>query len=326
MLQINAGSVKYRGQYECTVVRASGKVDHYGRFDNLLLNTFFTSNKIDLDTTGLSLAIGTGTTPPVVTDTALEAEINVGTVPPVAISGGSGPGDGGIGCKINRKISATYDVGAVVGNVTEFGLKHDSGLVSRSLIKDANGDVIVGGISVGSLDQLTLSYWMTATVAPVDATFSAVDLEGVPTDIRMRNFALNGGSGVLSGIGWDQVYLLHSAAGSKQYVGTSGNLTPPSSQQDKLPVIVPTDDFNAPLSQVSINTVNIDNDSYKVVYSANYLTAQMNVNAIKYLGMTGNTSTARWDFCSVLLDFAPAFDKTADKTLAYTFSYTITRG
>lgn len=107
--------------------------------------------------TSTVLQVGTGNTPPAVTDTALASFL-------AQIAGKSSSGVVVSGTDVNGAYSGvrcTYEFaqGTVIGNLTEVGLKiasADTSLTSRSLIKDGSGNPTT--LTVTAIDQLTVLY------------------------------------------------------------------------------------------------------------------------------------------------------------------------
>lgn len=146
------------------------KVDKYGQdvsrrvladwFPNLLLDY-----ALDIEMKGEThiyyAGVGTGSTTPTASDTTLEAPLgpivkNNGTNWSYPPGNGFGPDSSPYYMKGNR--SFAWALGAVVGNISEIGVYKwsSSGLGSRSLIKDSNGNPTT--VTLTSLEYLVASY------------------------------------------------------------------------------------------------------------------------------------------------------------------------
>lgn len=147
--------LKIHGQYKIEVLTENGELKQGAglnvSFDNLLTDTFYAEITNPNSNAGIAtIRVGTGSIPPVATDTALQTEIASATIylsdtyTPALLQG-------------KASGTATFSVGAVVGNISEVGaFDYYGSLYSRALIKDANGDPTT--ITLTASDQLKVTY------------------------------------------------------------------------------------------------------------------------------------------------------------------------
>ena len=147
--------IKVKGQYTIEVIQEDGSLKQGAGlntpFDNLLTNTFYASiTENTYNANANNIRVGTGSTPPVDSNTALQAQIasadiSVSTTYIPALLQGKQSG------------TATFATGGVIGNISEVGLfDYDGRMYSRALIKDANGDPTT--ITLTATDQLRVTY------------------------------------------------------------------------------------------------------------------------------------------------------------------------
>lgn len=162
-------------------------------FDNLITNQGL--NSIALRATGSHVnfcAVGTGTTPPASTDTALGAIVqHTSAVIGASDYNGAAP-------LWVKSITRTYQfaVGAVVGNITEVSTGYMDGdtsnanfrCFSRALILDTNGDPVA--ITVLPDEQLVVT-WTLYTHLNVGNTVQSFDVSGVTYTATTRLARVN---------------------------------------------------------------------------------------------------------------------------------------
>lgn len=177
-------TAKASGHFGIKVLRADGSVKQELQFDNLLLDSFFsmiqnkTLNTRFYDKNKYCL-VGTGTSTPTAAQTGLDALLSTSpinsSVPtivgPYAYNGNQAS---------HYEYVFTWALGAVVGNLTEIGIRVDpqtgNTTFCRALITDGNGDPTT--VTVTAEDQLVVTYQLI--LSNLDATASGtVDLEGV---------------------------------------------------------------------------------------------------------------------------------------------------
>lgn len=186
-------SNRLAGEYRLVVNEGTWMERDFGWFPNLILNQGLDS--IGGANTHGSLShcrIGTGTSAPAATQSALEAQ--------VASAGNNGAsyvneGSPNYGAFLTRQYA--FAQGAVVGNMAEIGVGGNSTgatLFSRARIVDGSGNPTV--ITLTSIDQLTVYYRLRWLPPLVDATGN-LTLSGVdyPYTLRAANVNAWGGGG-----------------------------------------------------------------------------------------------------------------------------------
>lgn len=161
--------------------KRDGTVTGQGEFTNLILN-----NGLDLmGTEGMSTYlgrahVGTGTTAPAVTDTALVAPVaNVNRSSISALSSGGTP-------DWYHEYSAVFNFGEGVaeGNLTEFGISTTTNsFFARALFKDEFGDPTT--VTVLSDEFLSITYKLRLYINTTDVT-GVVTLEGNDYNYTIR--------------------------------------------------------------------------------------------------------------------------------------------
>lgn len=176
---------KLVGEYRLVVNRADGTVKDSGWFSNLILNQ-------GLDFLGSSSLgplryahVGTGTSTPVVTQTALDSFL-ASAQALNSSAANSVVNEGASLYRCTLTYSYAFAQGAVVGNVTEIGVGTTStsgNLFSRARIVDNLGNPT--SISVVALDQLTVYYRVRLAPPLTDAT-GTVTISGTSYGYTMR--------------------------------------------------------------------------------------------------------------------------------------------
>ena len=147
--------IKVKGQYTIEVIQEDGSLKQGSGlnvpFDNLLTDMFYASiTENTYNANANSISVGTGSTPPVGSNTALQAQIasaglSVSNVYTPALLQGKQTG------------TATFATGGVIGNISEVGMFDYNGrMYSRALIKDANGGPTT--ITLTATDKLRVTY------------------------------------------------------------------------------------------------------------------------------------------------------------------------
>lgn len=176
-----------KGEYEVCVIRGSGIKEEYA-FSNMILDVFvdrWANSSGNLITSELSCYVGSGTTPPVASNTQLEAFI------------AKSPSDANISENyLNYKSGSdywteyfatfTYSLGQVVGNVSEVGIqmnnatKVHTNIDSRSLIKDASNNPIT--LVLTANDQLIVRYKLKFKI-PTTQSSTVITIAGTSTTV-----------------------------------------------------------------------------------------------------------------------------------------------
>lgn len=137
--------------------------------------------------------VGTGNTPPAVTDTALQNPLaSTSTNSPtgtIQTYGGTSPNEY-VQCVFGKR----FPQGAVVGNIAELGFGWSGGLYSRALILDGGGSPTT--IAVTSADTLDIEYVARLYPTPSDVS-GTITISGVDYDYTLRPV------GVTSTSGWN---------------------------------------------------------------------------------------------------------------------------
>lgn len=180
---LTAPSVGFEGFYLLEVIQEDGSLKQEPGlntpFKNLLLNNFFTiisPSSGGLSPTPYYCRVGTGSTPPAITNTSLVSQI-------ARSPGGSDPvytfaASPETGYWRQAQISFTFPVGGVIGNISEIGVSNnDDSLLSRSLIKDGSGNPTT--ITLTATDQLKVKYSIRRTQPTIISGTLALTRDGV---------------------------------------------------------------------------------------------------------------------------------------------------
>lgn len=177
-----------KGRFDIDLIHArTGLIVKSWGFENLITNDGLDLLATRSVATGISSAsninqavVGTGTTPPDPTDTALEAQVGATTT-----SGGTGTSNGSVGEGFFGSTQIwLFDTSEGNGNLTEVGIRsaHADKLFCRQLILDEEGDPTV--ITKTSDFQLRVYYTLRVYYAP-ETTYSAT-VNGSPMNITRR--------------------------------------------------------------------------------------------------------------------------------------------
>ena len=179
MINIEYGA-KVSGSFEIKVVRNGAVIKKLDRNNNLILSNQMASIWV----LGTYLHVGSGSTPPTFSDTSL-----VNWVAAMQGTGWSEVSSSLVGDNYEReyKIEHQFNVGAVIGNISELGLSlsisQATNLDTRALLKDAIGDPTT--ISVGASDQLVVTYFIKKQINMLPTITSSL-LNGVTIDYTIR--------------------------------------------------------------------------------------------------------------------------------------------
>ena len=190
MINIEYGA-KVSGSFEIKVVRNGAVIKKLDRNNNLILSNQMASIWV----LGTYLHVGSGSTPPTFSDTSL-----VNWVAAKQSTGGwSEVSSSLVGDNYERedKRDHQFNVGAVIGNISELGLSstisQSTALDTRALLKDEVGDPTT--ISLGALDQLVVTYFIKKQINMLPNTTSSL-LNGVAIDYTIRPcISVNGKAG-----------------------------------------------------------------------------------------------------------------------------------
>lgn len=279
--------VKSSGSFQVKIIR-----DNKVRFEshlqnNLLLDKYYQSG----NASALYLAVGTGSTVPVVTDTALanylatSSSYATDTQWPTVEHGVDGTD-----LYWKQKKEFSFNLGAVVGNISELGLSNTSNgsagsFYTRALFRDANGDPTTYTLTAS--DQLVITYYceLRLPIQPGSFVISA-DINGVQTDITVTPTFLNSGA-------WSpyRFAMLHNYKGRAVYSsnivvdavtatvisGSSSSLSPAATWSNPatgnsnvgkpqiLTNIAGLNDGNATFNQIGITDGNLSNNFIQIL-------------------------------------------------------------
>ena len=196
---------KVSGEYKVTVLSAEGEeLRTTGWFKNLITDTGL---NMLAGNAGLPIMyycfVGTGSAVPANTDTQLASLIGTYSSPAYMNPQGTNLG----APDFNGVFTGSYEfgIGAIVGNITEVGIGPNTdgtGLFSRALIKDINGDPTT--ISLLATEILQITYRVTFAQDMADHTGTMV-INGQTYDLVIRpanasaftpNYAYSGSSGM----------------------------------------------------------------------------------------------------------------------------------
>jgi hypothetical protein len=189
-LQLNLPTIGCSGVARFIVKNAKGEVTlDTGEQKNMLLDGWFAAN----NTSEPSVChVGTGTTPPVGTDTTLESHLAYTSTTTSGAGSFFESGDDVTGWVLSTKeFIWSFAQGAVVGNISEYGLNNsasNAGMKVRNLIKDSNGDPTT--ISITAQDQLVITWRMRKHIPGSAAMIAAENtqqlmLNNVLTDVTI---------------------------------------------------------------------------------------------------------------------------------------------
>lgn len=194
-------TIGVKGRFHIELRDKDGKKKKEIEFDNLLLDSFFTllQNRFNSTTTpGIQdfrsrskyCKVGTGTAAPAATQTGLQALLATSPFVTTSLSFPAPYVLDSVYCQ-DFQMVFTFDLGAVVGNLTEIGIAVEpqtgSETFCRALIVDGGGTPTT--LTVTADDQLIVTY--TLTLKGVDAAGSGtVVLNGVTYNWTSNRFAM----------------------------------------------------------------------------------------------------------------------------------------
>ncbi len=193
--------IKQFGKFQLTVKNVlTGVVQDTGWIDNLVLNNAF--NYIFSPASGFvwKIQLGTGSTAPALSDTALETFLvskTAGT--PSSSKAGASTSFANPIYSTSAGWEVSFALGEVVGNLSEIGVSASNNLVTRALITDGAGDPTT--IVVGVNDILTVNYLMGYEIDTSHAAGSVtVDFDGVNINLTARWVDLGKGNSCTNGM------------------------------------------------------------------------------------------------------------------------------
>lgn len=329
-MNIDLGCAQVGGEFRVVVKRNGSVVKESDWNNNLLLDTFFSEIWI----TNIRAAVGTGSTPPSPTDTALASPLGGDSALSSSTGSASVSGD-----PVNGFIYTTntyvmsWTQGAIVGNISEYILKdsYSNTVFVRALFKDSNGNPTT--ISVGASDQLEI-WWRLKKKAVgssnMTATTQQFTLNGVLTNVTCKNINPNIFSSEASfssrispevvNPGWAAKLITTPTAGSDEIIAANAG--------DDLSIQT---SFSAEQG-LTMQTPSVISESPGVARVSRTLTFGLNNNASSnptlavILDLYGTPVNYIPTLVISALIFSPQFIKGTDKVLTVNIGYTVTRG
>lgn len=314
--------LRLRGMIRVQVLRDGEVREDTGWFPNLITNLgldmlgdnqghHYGAATADLSVVG-RCTVGTGTTPPAFTDTALVTPLaytgtalgtSSNTSPYYSTSYVTGPPD-----YIQAVGIHTFAVGAVVGNISEIGFggldsssSTQLSLFSRQLIQVGGSP---GTISVTSADQLVVTYSLQYYLNLTDTAYSGLVISGTTYSgtIRAANSTNLSSIYPFEPVDASSVYLGYNPTiNISGYAGALGPVTGvPSGANTGVRAVAPTAAYSP--------------GSYAKSYTLSYTTAQGNITG----GIAAwliSCNMAAWQ-----ISVSPALSKDNTKTLTATFT------
>lgn len=313
---LNGGEVRVSGYYTFFL---NGKPVFEAPSKNLITDFGWTrlSNLGSSAETTLVCQLGTSNTPPALTDTALGSLLASKT---------GATAQAGSGTDANGNFSSTtytfsFAQGAVIGNVAEVGFKilaADSGLTSRSLVKDGLGNPAI--IVVTAIDQLTVVYELRYSRAALDVT-STVLVAGVSTTYVLRTAAIvpgtvnaNASIGGLSVGGFNTFF-----------VGGTGSTLGAPDVAASLSNQLNLGGIGATGVSITVNPTNTVVNFTTPVFGTGTGNASGGIFAITFTPSASSGGLKSGAYGDMKASFSPPIPKDGTKTLSISFSYTFTR-
>ena len=299
---------KVSGVYGIKVLRNAGTdkehLEDFGESPNMLLDGFFERFASgDLRPSRWNMFVGSGTTPVDATQTQLVSQIGSYEQMNVTKNDNVKVGSDYI---VSSTGVAEWDIGDIIGNISEVGVKIGptigSTVDSRALIVDSQGNPTT--ITVTSEDKLVISYTLKYII-PTQQHVSVVDFLGVPTTCTLET------TNALERSSWSLV---------TAFAKFNPNLTHSTTQEL---VNNPELDKTSSISRSDVNRSysSPQNGVRRVSFFAN--TDGCNyTTGLKYVMLEGyRSSSAR----VIGLHFDPPIAKDNTKTLTLNFDFTLTR-
>lgn len=263
---------------------------------------------------GSQIQVGSGNVPPATTDTSLGSLLaQLGGPATCTVATGNDAG----GDFSSSAISYVFATGAIIGNVAEVGFKiasGDSGLTSRSLVKDGLGNPAV--IVCTSIDQLTVIYTLKYYRSSID-TPTVLTIGGVSTTCTARTAPMipgtsnnNGNIGGLSLVEWSQFDLF----------GTGSSLGAPGSSVSGAGTV--PSGIGVTGKSITVNPTNIT-----VAFSSTVIpVGQGNVSGgVFNMQFTPAVGNGLGGYGALKMGFSPAIAKNNTKTLQFSWLCTFNR-
>lgn len=331
-MNVSLGNAQVSGEFKVVLRNKQGNITKETPWNkNLLTDTFFSSG----NPSNIYGVVGTGTVPPVVTDTKLSSLVGVASNTATNTGSASVTGDDvtGYTYTTSSKIMR-WNLGAIIGNISEWGWSDTTNLSTyqlrvKNLIRDTEGNPTT--ISVTASDQLEIWWRLNKKWIPLSEMVDAVStvlLNGVSTEVTCKNLnpTKYSAAGMYDGTIWPRIL------GGMHYktlvtAGTVATAIINATSGDNLAFASPT--AAAEQNQLSASWMStlISPGVVKVSvsWSIPLLTGAANTPmqaiVLDDYGAPSVSTTA----ILVALTFAPQFIKGADKVMTVTLSYTVSR-
>lgn len=176
--------IGFRGHFHVELISRAGIIKQVLDFHNLITNDGLDKfNTLNIGSCATYAGVGTGSTAPAVTDSALVAEITPTATHRTSANGGItvadsyvvGPPDAG-----QRKITYLFDFSQANGNLTEIGLFENNStgkMWTRQLLKDGTGTPTTVVKTVN--DQLRVTYTIQIIPPQADVVSGTITISGV---------------------------------------------------------------------------------------------------------------------------------------------------
>lgn len=320
-MNLNMPPVGISGRYRMVVSSDAGMRDVIEdlEFDNLITNTglerwgqYITPVNHSAsfrfrDICG-RFVVGSGSSPPEFTDTALDAPVSFATGNSTVVSEASNYSDGY--CEI--VVRWEFGQGVAEGNLSEIGIQRDSmsgGLWSRALILDGLGNPTT--ITVRNTDFLTCFYTLRISIPQTDSVFNILvdygDEGQVPTTVTMR--PLNADNSSAQG-GWS-LFTRGTVGNASRLRAYTGGLALPTASTPlgtPIPLAVPP----------PVTAIPYVGGSHEAEITYHLALGDLNSNDLATL----NTSALMGEW---QVNFDPPLQKNNTQTMDLTFGYSWAR-
>lgn len=300
---------KVSGVYGIKVLRNAGTdkehLEDFGESPNMLLDGFFERfSSGNLDSYRWYMFVGTGTTPVDATQTQLVSQVGNNDQMVPRTNDNVKVGNDYIA---STRAVAEWDIGDIVGNISEVGVRlgarMGSTVDSRALIVDSQGNPTT--ITVTAEDKLVINYTLKYII-PAQQHVSVVDFAGVQTTCTLETLnALNKNVWSFDSV-LAKFFTILNHSGTQELVNNP-ELGPTSSS------------FNQ--SSISITYSEPSTGARRLSFFAD--TEDCNEPlGLKYLTTTGVNS---YGYMAIGMHFDPPIPKDTTKTLTLNLDFTLTR-
>ena len=321
-MKLRFPEVGFSGKYRLVVSKDKDMKEVVSdvEFDNLITNTGLnrignspsqsTSSITNFRSTCGRFVVGSGSTPPEVTDTSLENPVAFASSDPTLDNESSNYSRG----YMELVVTHQFGQGEAEGNLSEIGIQHGSlsgPLFSRALILDGLGNPTT--ITVRDTDFLTCYYTLRVNIPQTDSVMN-VDVDYgdggiIPTTVTIRPIGADSVFGLQSApAGWTLKFRPPSSAAWSRIFASASGLQPATATQ-----------------LLNENSISISNIEPSVEA---YVTDSFKRKVTREFGLTdlnsGTISTLRvshWGIGAWQLNFDPPLEKNNTQTLTLGFEY-----